>query len=170
MFLLDILDDRVQISQDGFVKSKWQFQENRFRVEIIKGARQRDSAFIPVAGGVPANHNFKLLTNPNKIFVQGTDSNVSDDALLLLSHDSSARSFLRLDEQFTTAQVMKTVTATNAAGNEIAVAAKLEKDQRLVLQQTGRYARWYVYSWDGGELTCTKFTDKEEFEFVVAPW
>ena len=167
MYLFNIKDNWV--NNDGYYVSKWKWEENptRFRAEIIKGATKRASAFIGVSGGKPEHHNFKLITNPNKIIVGADNSNYSDQLLLLLSVDSSARSNVSANSVYTSAELVNVISAANAAGNELALIAKFEKDQKLVLKQTGRYDRWEVYSWNGSELKFQKFTNDEEFKYVV---
>lgn len=167
MYLFNIKDGWV--NNDGYYVSKWKWEQNpdRFRAELIKGATKRASGFIPVSGGKPEHHNFKLITNPNKIIVGADNSNYSDELLLLLSSDSSARSNIGLNTVYTTALVVNTISAANAAGNEIALIVKFEKNQRLVLKQTGRYDRWEIYHWNGSELKYQKLTNDEEFKYVV---
>lgn len=165
MFLFNIKDNWV--NNDGYYVSRWKWEENpsRLRAEIIKGARKRASAFINVSGGKPEDHNFKLVTD--NIVVGEPNSNFSDQLLLLLSVDSSARSQVTINNNFTSAEVVREVSAANAAGNELAAVVKFEKDQKLVIKQTGRYDRWEMYSWNGSNLKFQKFTNDEEFKYVV---
>lgn len=81
--------------------------------------------------------------------------------------DSSARSNVSANSVYTSALIINVISAANAAGNELALIAKFEKDQKLVLKQTGRYDRWEVYCWNGSELKFQKFTNDEEFKYVV---
>lgn len=185
MFLFNVKDHWV--NNDGYYVSKWKWEESpsRLKAEIVKGATKRASAFIAVSGGKPEHHNFKLVTDtkavdfpsvgghvapvavsPTKIVVGEPNSNSSDELLLLLSIDSSARSQVTINRGFTSAEVVREVSAANAAGNELAVIAKFEKDQKLVIKQTGRYTRWEMYTWDGS-LKFQKFTNDEEFKYVV---
>lgn len=148
-----------------FWKTNWQFLNSpkpMIKTTVVRGATKKDSGFIPVVGGQPKDHNFRLIEN--KLVIGADNSNVSDDCLLFLGNDSSARSYVKISEH-NKVNPLKVVTASNAEGNQIEVAVILNLGESFILRQTGRYARWQSYTWNG-EVESKIYSDKEEFYFV----
>lgn len=151
-----------------FWKTDWEFiglPKPMMKVSIIKGATKKDSGFIPVVGGDELkDHNFHFVDN-NKLVIGANDSNVSTNCLLFVGNESSARSYIKVSK-YNKANVIKSVQASNASGNRLEVACILEVGESLILSQSGRYARWQAYTWNGNEIESKIYSDKEEFYFV----
>lgn len=151
-----------------FWKTDWEFiglPKPMMKVAIVKGATKKDSGFIPVVGGDEfKDHNFQFVDG-NKLVIGADNSNVSTDCLLFVGNESSARSYVKLSK-YNKANVIKSVQASNASGNRLEVAVILEVGESLILGQSGRYARWETYTWNGSEIESKIYSDKEEFYFV----
>lgn len=150
-----------------FWETDWAFiglPKPMMKVSVVKGATKKNSWFIPVVGGNELrDHNFQFTGS--KLVIGADNSNVSDSCLLFVGNESSARSYVGVSK-YNKITPIKTVQASNAAGNRIEVAVILEAGKSLILSQTGRYPRWQAYTWNGVKIESKIYSDKEEFYFI----
>lgn len=152
----------------------WQFSEDpfpAFRASLIFGRNKRDLEFLPVKDvaldeeGLLPEDKFRVIKTREKgtiLIVPGTDT--TNRCLGMVGVSDGFRGGSGLEDEHTTAQILKTCQAGNACEGRFTCIALFEEGQQVVLWRSGRRCNdVIVVEFAGGDLVETVMT-RREFE------
>lgn len=149
----------------------------RYHIFLNYGRHLKDSAELPVLGGLVPNETGVLPENAFRI-AKGKDGKVlvfpgedtTNRVLLMTGIEAGHRGSCGVVEKDTTATVLLEASASNACSGSTELVVLLAPDQRLVLWSDGVDGTSYVvYTYEDGDIKVKGYSP-DEWDFINSPY
>jgi hypothetical protein len=158
--------------------SQWKFSSDpfdAFRIKLWYGRNKHDTQFLatkvaPDDNGILPEGLFKVIKTREKgtiLVVPGEDA--TGRILFFQTDKGGFRGYVRIEEEFSTATILKRASAASACESGLGTVAVFQMGEELHVEIEGRYAHiMKVYRHNGTEIVSTEY-EYSEYVHVFPP-